>query len=84
MQELTRSTAEVLQKISDLYHKQGDDYRARMYSRAAIKLLKSDGLDPETEADDLTDIRGIGEKISEDILEYINTGEVTRLQELEN
>lgn len=55
-----------------------------MYSRAAIKLLKSDGLDPETEADDLTDIRGIGEKISEDILEYINTGEVTRLQELEN
>ena len=81
---LTTQVAEVLDEIADLLEVIGDEYRPIAYRRAARNLERSQvdiiGL---VKSGELTLIHGVGESIAAIIREYIETGEIGYLEDLQ-
>lgn len=79
---VNRDLADEFQVIADIYEKDGDTYRQKVYSQAAERIR----IYPSTITSGIEarrNIKGIGESISKDIDEFIETGHTTRLQQLE-
>jgi DNA polymerase/3'-5' exonuclease PolX len=72
--------AEMLQEVSDRYRSQGEEHRARVYSRAAVTVLKQDSPVKEMNEDELRGLKNVGSAIVEDINEFTDTGSSSRLQ----
>jgi len=71
----------LLTKFKKLYATSNDKYRANAYANAikSINILKQ----VPSSLNELTKIKGIGKRIAEKIIEYIETGKVQKLKELE-
>ena len=72
--------AEMLQEVSDRYRRQGEEHRARVYSRAAVTVLKQDSPVEDMDEDELRGLDRVGNAIVEDITEFTDTGSSSRLQ----
>jgi len=77
-----KDLADILSLIGSYYTMARDTYRARAFSNAAIKIADHPNA-ILSGAQARKEITGIGESISTAIDEFINTGTVKRLQELE-
>lgn len=72
--------AEMLQKVSDRYRSQEEEHRARVYSRAAVTVLKQDLPVEEMDEEALAGLENIGKALVEDIEEFVETGSCGRLE----
>gem|GEM_PF-6048090 len=72
--------AEMLQEVSDRYRNQGEEHRARVYSRAAVTVLKQDSPVEKMDEDGLQSLDNVGNAIVQDISEFTSTGSSSRLQ----
>ena len=79
---LNQDIADQLALIGSYYEAEGNIYRARAYNEAAERIAKYPRvITSGTEA--RMNIRGVGESISADIDEYLLTGSMRRLRDLE-
>lgn len=78
-----KEIAKILYEIADLYEMQDVQFKPRAYRKAA-QNIESLGKDIEEvyEQDELGDIPGVGESIAEEIVEYLETKKVERLEKL--
>lgn len=78
-----KEIAKIFYEIADLYEMQDVQFKPRAYRKAA-QNIESLGKDIEEvyEQDELEDIPGVGESIAEEIVEYVETNTVERLEKL--
>jgi putative hydrolase len=80
--------ASILERIADLLEaKEESPFRIRSYRNAALSIRESKkriaAIVKKGGADPLTEIKGIGEKLAGLIAEYVSTGQLELLSELE-
>lgn len=80
--ETNEKIGELFSTISDYYLHKSDAHRAKVYSDAATSIANFE-TPIESGKQARKEIRGIGESVAKDIDEYLTTGEITRLKELE-
>ncbi|MBD3193829.1 MAG: DNA polymerase/3'-5' exonuclease PolX [Candidatus Lokiarchaeota archaeon] len=78
-----KEIAKIFYEIADLYEMQDVQFKPRAYRKAA-QNIESLGKDIEEvyEQDELGNIPGVGESIAEEIVEYVETNTVERLEKL--
>ena len=72
---------ELIRKIGQIYAEHGDTFRSRTFIRGAAILKQLDKA--ITSIEDVKDVPGIGTSLAECIDEYCQTGQITRLQDLQ-
>ncbi len=84
--EFNQSISQLLKQIAECYRYLGpaQHFRANAYSAAAkaIGQMKESILAHDHDVKKLSQLKIIGESIAENILEYANTGKITRYEEL--
>ncbi len=78
-----KDIANIFYQIADIYEMKDVSYKPRAYRKAAqnIESLGSD-IEEVAKKGTLRDIPGVGESIAEEIEEFLDNGEVKRLQKL--
>lgn len=80
-----KDVAQILERVSLFLELKGENsFKVRAYQRAA-RAVEAAGEDIETlhEQGKLTDLSGIGKSIAQDIAEFIDTGRIVLLEEIE-
>lgn len=80
--ETNERIGELFSIIADYYMQKSDAHRAKVYADAATTVANF-GTPIESGKQARKEIRGIGESVAKDIDEYLTTGEIRRLKELE-
>ncbi len=82
-QNINHQLSRILYRMAAIYEFLGDPYRARAYSRAA-RLIEAlpDDIRHLAEEHRLKALRGIGPRIAAKIEEFIQTGKISRYEEL--
>jgi DNA polymerase (family 10) len=76
--------AERLNHLNKLHRDRGETFKANSYSKVAAQVRDLEEPVEELNEDDLKEIGGIGDAIASKIQEYVETGEIEKIEELEN
>lgn len=73
-----------LKKLANYYKKIGDQFRSLAYSKAIIGINSWNKLiTNKTTKKELLDITGVGKSVADKIMEFINTGKIKKVEEIE-
>ncbi len=72
-----------LSELHSIYKRMGESFRARAYDNAYFALRSYNEQLPQTKKE-LMKIKGVGKSVAEKIIEYLQTGKIKKLIELQN
>jgi DNA polymerase (family 10) len=78
------AVAERLNHLNKLHRDRGDTFKANSYSKAAAQVRDLEDPVEELGEEELKEIEGIGDAIASKIREYVGTGEIEKIEELES
>lgn len=70
--------------MNKLHRGRGETFKANSYSKAAAEIRSLDQPVEELGEEELKEIEGIGDAIASKIREYVETGEIQKIKELED
>ncbi len=76
--------AERLNHLNKLHRYREEVFKANSYSKAAKTVREYDGKIEDLSEEELKDLEGIGEAIASKIREFIETGKIEKIEELES
>jgi DNA polymerase (family 10) len=79
-----KEVAERLNHLNKLHRDRGETFKANSYSKAASQVRDLEDPIEELNEEELKEIEGIGDAIASKIREYVETGEIVKIEELES